>query len=361
MSRTEGSGTELDDLLSDRTPLPGHEGAEDERGRGPARSRLETWLRGGDGARGRGAESGELAGSSTARPVDLDLREPGGAADANAPAEGELRSLPVEDIEPNAYQPRRRFDEESLSSLAESIRVLGVLQPVLVRAVGRDRYELVAGERRWRAAKRAGMRMIPALVRETSDQGALEQAIVENLHRRDLNPVEEAAAYRELVEDFGLSQEQVAERVGKSRPAVANALRLLHLPAGVQRLLVEGRLTAGHGRALVALEGDEAKLALARRIVDEELSVRRTEEAVRAWLEDDRSSSQAPSGVGSGGGRSTGALEIEAVLEAYLETRVEVQERGRGGRLVIRFADGEDLDRLAGLIGGDASDDPDDA
>ncbi len=259
-----------------------------------------------------------------------------------------LVSLPVERIEPNRYQPRRHFDEETLRSLAESIDALGVLQPVVVRAVADDRFELVAGERRWRAAQRVGMRMIPALVRQTDDQGALEQAIVENLHRQDLNPLEEAAAYRELSADFGLTQDEVAKRVGKSRSAVANVLRLLQLAPGVQRLLAGGELSAGHARALLGVDDPQVQIALAERVLDEELSVRQTEALVRGAAERHRSEA---GGGRQGSGKSVGALEAQLLLEEHLETRVEVVEAGRGGRLVIRFADGEDLERLMELIG----------
>jgi len=286
-----------------------------------------------------------------------DWPEPSG--DGTASATGEwaetlgdaLVSLPVDRIRPNRYQPRRHFDEETLRSLAESVDALGVLQPVVVRAVADDRFELVAGERRWRAAQLVGMRMIPALVRQTDDQGALEQAIVENLHRQDLNPLEEAAAYRELSADFGLTQDEVARRVGKSRSAVANVLRLLQLAPAVQRLLAGGELSAGHARALLGLDDEAAQIALAERVLDQELSVRQTEELVRGSLLGGRPES---SGGSRGSGKSVGALEAQVLLEERLETRVEVVEAGRGGRLVIRFADGEDLERLLDLIGVDA-------
>ncbi|MGB5755518.1 MAG: ParB/RepB/Spo0J family partition protein, partial [Acidimicrobiales bacterium] len=160
-----------------------------------------------------------------------------------------MRELPVDDIVPNEFQPRRRFDDDSLEALTESVRELGVLQPILVRPDGEERYELIAGERRWRAARLAGLATIPAVVRSTADQGALEQAIVENLHREDLTALEEAHAYQQLVDDFGLTQDEVASRVGKSRSAIANTLRLFQLPVVVQRMVAERRLGAGHARA----------------------------------------------------------------------------------------------------------------
>ena len=197
-----------------------------------------------------------------------------------AEAGGGLQDVPISRIRPNRFQPRQHFDEESLVGLTDSVREIGVLQPVLVRSVG-DGYELIAGERRWRAAKRAGLQTIPAIVRETEDAGSLEQALVENLHRDDLNPLEEAAAYQQLIEDFGLTQEKVAARVGKSRSAVSNTLRLFQLPPTVQRMVGEGLLSEGHARALLGTPDRAYQETLAKRVVKEELSVRAVEEAVR--------------------------------------------------------------------------------
>ena len=182
---------------------------------------------------------------------------------------------------PTRYQPREHFDEESLVSLAASIQAVGVLQPVLVRQTGAQEYELIAGERRWRAARRAGLQTIPAIVRPTEDVRSLEQALVENLHREDLTPLEEAAAYQQLIEEFGHTQEEVAQRVGKSRSAVANTLRLLHLPPSIQRLLAEGQITAGHARALLGSPDRVFQEQLARAIVAEHLTVREVEDRVR--------------------------------------------------------------------------------
>ena len=203
------------------------------------------------------------------------------------PAEGSsseaaaLQELAVTAIEPNPNQPRIHFDEESLADLAASIRELGVLQPVLVRATEPGRYCLIAGERRWRAARRAGLDTIPAIVRDTDDVGSIEQALVENLHRQDLTALEEAAAYQQLIEDFELTHEEVATRVGKSRVAVTNTLRLLQLPPAIQHLLADGRLTAGHARALLGTPDRGFQETLARRAVADHLSVRAVEEAVR--------------------------------------------------------------------------------
>src|SRR6266571_3543738 len=206
---------------------------------------------------------------------------PATATEQAATSETGLRDLPVAAIRPNRYQPRERFDEESLGALADSIREVGLLQPVLVRPVGGG-YELVAGERRWRAAKRAGLQKIPALVRDTDDSGSLERALVENLQREGLNPLEEAAAYQQLVEDFRLTHEQVAARVGRSRASVSNMLRLLALPPSIQRAVREDQIQMGHARALLGTPDRVFQEALAQRIIGEGLSVRAVEEAVRA-------------------------------------------------------------------------------
>ena len=208
----------------------------------------------------------------------------GAGEDGDVPATSGLSELPIDLVHPNHLQPRRTFDEDTLEGLAESIKELGVLQPVLVRETA-DGYELIAGERRLRAAKRAGLRTIPAVVRTADDVGSLEQALVENLHRQDLNPLEEAAAYQQLIEDFDYTQEQVAQRVGRSRSAVANLLRLFQLPPAVQRLVGESLLTAGHAKALLAHPDRSYQEALAKRAVAESLSVRDVEQLVRERLE----------------------------------------------------------------------------
>ena len=173
-------------------------------------------------------------------------------SDTEASQTGKMAEIPISAIQANEYQPRSRFEEEALVSLTDSIRELGVLQPVLVRQLGPDRYELIAGERRWRAARRAGLPSVPAIVRESDDRHSLEQALVENLHREDLNALEEASAFQQLIDEFEMTQEQVAQRVGKSRSAIANTLRLFQLPGSVQRMVASGELAAGHARALLA-------------------------------------------------------------------------------------------------------------
>jgi ParB family chromosome partitioning protein len=265
---------------------------------------------------------------------------------------GALREVTVSSVRPNPLQPRKHFDEESLASLAASVRELGVLQPILVRDLGEGaetRYELIAGERRWRAAKRAGLPTIPVVVREADDLASLEQAVVENLHRQDLNPLEEAAAYQQLLEDFGMTHEQLAERVGKSRVTITNTLRLFQLPPSIQKLVSEGQLSNGHARALLGTPDRAFQESLARRVVAEGLSVRVVEEIVR---ERGDLEATAPSATEVRPDkrpklRQAGMQELEDLLGEHLSTRVQVQEgRGGGGKVVISFADLDDLERL---------------
>ena len=282
---------------------------------------------------------------------------PADATSVEAGDQPRLEDLPVASIVPNPHQPRVHFDEESLAELAASIREIGVLQPVLVRP-GADNgtYELIAGERRWRAARRAGLAVIPAIVRTTDDLGSVERALVENLHRQDLTALEEASAYQQLVEDFSLTHEQVASRVGKSRSAVTNTLRLLSLPAAIQALLADGRLSAGHAKALLGSPDRAFQEQLARRAAAESWSVRMLEEAVRdrgGTGEAEASEAPAQGRVGDGAGltaatrlRPPGLLELEELLAEYLSTRVNVTMGTGKGKVVIEFADLEDLERL---------------
>jgi ParB family chromosome partitioning protein len=264
-----------------------------------------------------------------------------------------IEEVPINQIDPNPYQPRNRFDEESLAGLTASIRELGVLQPILVRQVSDDRYAIIAGERRWRAAKRAGLQFIPVIVRQVNDELTLQHALVENLHRDDLNPLEEAAAYQQLVEDCELTQEEVAHKVGKSRSAVANLLRLFQLPPQVQRLVAEGRVSAGHAKALLGTPDRAFQESLARRVATDGLSVRDTEEAVRQR----NGLAGSPSGsTGSSTGRAKlrapGLLELEELLAEQLETRVSINVGPKRGRVVIEFADLEDLERIYRVMAG---------
>lgn len=259
----------------------------------------------------------------------------------------ELQELPVGAIEPNPNQPRVHFDEEALVELTASILEVGVLQPVLVRPVDGQRFQLVAGERRWRAARRAGLDTIPAIVRSTDDASSVEQALIENLHRADLTPLEEAAAYQQLLEDFGLTHDEVARRVGKSRATVTNTLRLLQLPPAIQHLLADGRLSAGHARALLGTPDRAFQEALARRAVHEQLSVREVEEAVRAHLRDPVRPAPAPRRPAL---RPPGVLELEELLGDFLSTRVKVSMGAKKGRVVIEFASLDDLERIYRLV-----------
>jgi ParB family chromosome partitioning protein len=254
-----------------------------------------------------------------------------------------LLDIPVVAIRPNPNQPRSAFDEDSMAALTASIREVGVLQPVLVRRIDEQTYELIAGERRWRAAKRAGMPTIPALVRESTDVHSVEQALIENLHRQDLNPLEEAGAYQQLIEDFGCTHDQLAGRIGKSRANITNTLRLFQLPPAVQKLVGEGQLSAGHARALLGTPDRAFQESLARKVVAEQLSVRAVEDAVRARNE---LGGQPARRASSTKLRPPGILELEDLLSAYLDTRVKVNLGNRRGRVVIDFATLEDLERI---------------
>jgi len=274
------------------------------------------------------------------------LIPPGTDLDADP---GGLEELPVASITPNRYQPRDHFDEEALGALADSIREVGVLQPVLVRPVG-DGFELVAGERRWRAARRVGLQTIPALVRETDDSAALEHALIENLHRDELNPLEEAAAYQQLIEDFGLTHDDVASRVGKSRATVTNALRLLQLPPTIQRLVQERSISMGHARALLGTPDRAFQEQLAKQIATDDLSVRATEEAIREHQGGDGNGAAPEKRARTRKLRPPGLLELEEVLGDYLETRVSISMGSARGKVVVEFSTLEDLERIYRLM-----------
>ena len=270
-----------------------------------------------------------------------------------------LTEIAIGDIVPNPHQPRLHFDEESLAELAASIAQIGVMQPVLVRSTD-DGFQLIAGERRWRAARRAGLTTIPAVVRVSDDISAVEEALVENLHREDLTALEEAAAYLQLIEDFKLTHEDVAKRIGKSRSSVTNTLRLLGLPPEVQRLLADGKLSAGHARAILATPDRSLQEQLAKQAVADGWSVRYTEDVVRSGGVQPAAERvptppvPAPKprpadGAGLTGVtrlRPPGLLELEQLLADHLDTRVGVQMGTRRGKVTIEFADLEDLERI---------------
>ena len=275
-----------------------------------------------------------------------------------------LRNLEIKTIVPNPNQPRIHFDEDSLAELAESIRVVGVLQPILVRpAKGSTSgsFELIAGERRWRAAQRAGLTTIPALVRESDDVSSVEQALVENLHRQDLTPLEEAAAFKQLLDDFSMTHEQIAEKVGKARSAITNSLRLLSLPPSIQQLLADGRLSGGHARALLGVTDKATQELLARRCANEGWTVRAVEDAVRASTGRVGKTTSTIAGTAyskhnSASDRKTGVLtttlpepglvELEKLLSEYLATNVSVTSANGRGRVMVEFADYDDLERI---------------
>ena len=288
------------------------------------------------GGLGKGLGALIPAGANEARPA------------AGAGGGSGLQEIAVSAIQPNRYQPRDQFDEETLGALADSIREVGVLQPVLVRPEG-DGYELIAGERRWRAARRVGLQTIPALVRETDDSSALEQALVENLQREELNPLEEAGAYQQLIEDFGLTHEQIATRSGRSRAAVSNTLRLLALPPAIQRMVRERQLQMGHARALLGTPDRAFQEQLARRIAKEDLSVRAVEEAVREHNDASApvASASGPTAPRGRRQRPAGIAELEELLGDHLETRVKITMNAAGrGRITVDFAGLEDLERI---------------
>jgi ParB family chromosome partitioning protein len=298
-------------------------------------------------------------------------------SEATGETDSLLRVVPISHIRPNTFQPRSHFDEESLASLAASIKEVGLLQPVLVRELvdESESYELIAGERRWRAARRAGLQTIPVLVQQAADdRSSLEQALVENLHRDDLNALEEAAAYQQLIDEFGLTHEQVATRMGKGRATVTNTLRLLQLPAGAQRALAERTISAGHARALLGTPDRALQERLVERIVDEGLTVRAVEDVVRTGGAELRVVPPVPEAadevepeIGTTPGSTEpgirrvptrklpepGVLELEELLSTYLNTRVKVDIQNRRGRLVVEFATLEDLERIYRAMVGD--------
>jgi len=261
---------------------------------------------------------------------------------------GGLADIPTADIRPNPQQPREYFDEETLAGLADSIREVGILQPVLVRAAENGGYELIAGERRWRAARRVGLQTVPAMVRVADDAAMLQHAIVENVQREELNPLEEAGAYQQLIEDFSLTHDEVATRVGKSRVTITNTLRLLQLPPSIQRSLKDRTIRMGHARALLGTPDRAFQEQLARRVVAEDLSVREVEEAIRKRQESSSTRTEVAAVAADPGGRlrAPGLMDLEELLGDYLETRVRITMGTRHGRVLIEFANLEDLERI---------------
>ena len=257
----------------------------------------------------------------------------------------QTRELLIDEISPNRFQPRKYFDDDKLEELVTSIRENGILQPVVVQK-SETGYELVAGERRWRASKKAGLKKIPAMIREVSDTKALELAIIENIHRQDLNPIEEAEAYKRLAEDFSLTQEMIAEKVGKSRAAIANILRLLNLSRNIQENLISGKLSMGHARALLGLDNTGQMQAMSQEILKQGLTVRQTESKVNRLKKPEilkLASSMKKKNIF--------IRDLEKELERKLGTKVEVSPKKTGGKLVVSYYSDDDLERIQNLIG----------
>jgi ParB family chromosome partitioning protein len=296
-------------------------------------------------------DAGAATETAAAPPADAEGTRP---TPTPAPVAGaHFAELPLDAITPNPRQPREVFEEEALAELVHSLREVGLLQPIVVRPLGDDRYELIMGERRWRAARAAGYTAIPAIVRSTGDDNMLRDALLENLHRSQLNPLEEAAAYDQLLKDFGCTHDELAGRIGRSRPQISNTLRLLKLPPLVQRRVAAGVLSAGHARALLGLDDGAAQERLAQRIVAEGLSVRSVEEIVALGGEPS-ATPRAPRGP------KPVAPKLRALadrLSDRFETRVKVDLGRSKGRIVVEFASIDDLERIVALMApdGDAS------
>ena len=273
-----------------------------------------------------------------------------GAPEAGEGAEG-LLEVPANAIAPNPKQPRSRFDDETLAELAASIREVGILQPIVVRRTGGG-YEVVAGERRLRAAKLAGLATVPVVLRDSEDADLLREALIENIHREDLNPIELGEAFRQLLDDLGLKQEELADRVGVSRSHIANTIRLLSLPIDVQQLVADEKLSAGHARALLALADQEAMNTLALRVVAEDLSVRETEEAVRRFIEAPARQPGSPKAASEEESSDPNLAEVEEILSEQLATRVMIRMNRKRGQVVIEFGSADDLERIVSEIVG---------
>lgn len=280
--------------------------------------------------------------SATVTPISVNT-----AAPSNS-----VHKIPIDDIVPNRLQPRKHFNEEALEDLANSIRVHGIIQPIVVCPLPNGRYELIAGERRWRASKKAGLTEVSAVFKETDDHGMLELAIIENIQREDLDPLEEAQAYQELMKQFGYSQEQVADKVGKSRPAVANSLRLLNLPKLIQEDIALSRMTAGHARALLSLETIQDQLTIREQILRTQLTVRDVERIVQFRM------NRAPKeDAKEGGSTDTKQLspqwkQVQEDLTMALGTKVILQPNSdmKGGKIIVEFYSTQDLSRMHDLI-----------
>lgn len=270
-----------------------------------------------------------------------DTAQPDPQSERLSYADAIVQEIAIEDIIPNPYQPRKSFNQEQLQELADSIAEHGVIQPLVVNRT-ENGYELVVGERRFRASQLAGLKKVPVIVKSgMQSQTKLEVALIENIQRQELNPIEEAQAYEKLMKEFGLTQEKVAQKVGKSRPAIANTVRLLNLPAEIQRAIIEGKISEGHARAILGVPGAEKQLALFKMTIDQGLNVRQVEAKVRELLARPRLEAAGPD-------PKTMAMETE--LQSKLGTKVKIEKKGKGGKIMIEFFSDEELDELLGKI-----------
>ncbi|MGC4936852.1 ParB/RepB/Spo0J family partition protein [Kribbella sp. DT2] len=291
-----------------------------------------------------GSKSNSIPG---APPVTPEISGSAGGAELAAVPGAEFAEIEVGKISPNSKQPRSVFDEDAMAELVHSVKEIGLLQPIVVRRLGDDKYELVMGERRWRATQEAGLETIPAIVRDTSDDVMLRDALLENLHRSQLNPLEEAAAYQQMLDDFGCTQEDLANRIGRSRPQISNTLRLLKLPASVQRRVAAGVLSAGHARALLGLPSGDAIERLAQRIVAEGLSVRTVEEIVAIG---DMSADDPTPARRRNKPVAPRLVDLADRLSDRFETRVKVDLGKTKGKITVEFASIDDLERIVTLM-----------
>ncbi|MFP5297697.1 MAG: ParB/RepB/Spo0J family partition protein [Actinomycetota bacterium] len=261
-----------------------------------------------------------------------------------------LKYLAIDEIRANPHQPRSTFEQEALEELTASIRELGVLQPLLVREADGG-YELIAGERRLRASRAAGLSHVPAMVIDTDDRGSMERALVENIHRSDLDPIEEAAAYKQLIDEAGITQEELGSRLGRNRATIANSMRLLELPNEIQRMLIERRISAAHGKALLGLQGNPFQTRIAKRAASEKLSVRETEQLVRKFQQMSTASTERS----ETGSRPPQVPEAQRALADHLQTRVRVEMGKRKGKIVLDFVSLDELERIVAIITGEAA------
>jgi len=266
----------------------------------------------------------------------LDALLPSSGISADAAART-LTRLGIEEIHRNPRQPRQFFDRDKLTELAESIKANGILQPIVVRK-SKDGFEIIAGERRWRAAQQAGLKQVPCIIQSVGDQEILELALVENIQRDDLSPIEEANAYKMMIEDFSLTQDEIAKKVGKSRVAVTNILRLLHLPLSIQELVIEGQLSMGHARALLPVPEESFQKQLASEIIKADLSVRQTESKVRSFLKKEKSDPKPP--------QDPNIADARKKLEEHWKTRIEIKGNEKSGRIILFYSSAEERDRI---------------